>query len=186
MNRTRTFSDGLRFTRNAFLIAFAAGVLLFWNSPRPADEITVVIAVPLIIFTCLPILLAALARVLGVFLPEPAQAFGMHMDIDKLPARQPLSARLALGAIVAVLVCFLGACATLLASFTYPYFEVAWAVIPARQLSYLLFGTTALPLVAVFSFFAGMAYTGRVHDSATAAWIYLKAMHLFRHWPTYA
>lgn len=190
INRLQTFREWLIFSRNGLVFALIVGMVLFWNSPHSADQISVTIAVPLIIFNCIPFVLPGLSAGVRLLLPEsPQKALPLNtqpVELKTLSPKERISVLITIGTVVAMIVCFFAGGAIFAASFTYRYFGVAWAVTPAQHLAYLLFGVTALPLVAVLSFVAGMAYTGRVRDSATALWIYLKTIRPLTHWPTYA
>ena len=190
IDRLQTFSEWLKFTRNGLIFAFVAGLLLFWNSPHSADQISVAIAVPLIVFNCIPFVLLGVFAALSPLLPEPPQKslpFTIEaVDFKNVPRKQRAYSLIARWVVVFMIICFFGGCAVFVASVTYPYFGVPWATAPARQLSSIMFGITALPVVAVLSFVAGMAYTGKLRDSAIALWIYLKTIRPFTHWPTYA
>jgi hypothetical protein len=171
-------------------LAFGVALILFYNSPHSADEISVAIAVPLIIFNCIPFALRGLSAALSTFLPEsPQKSLPLKtgpVDFKALPREKRISVLVIAGIVIFMIICFFVGCAIFVASFTYPYFGVPWAVTPARHLSYIMFETTALPVVAVLSFVAGMAYTGKIFDSALALWIYLKTIRPLTHWPTYA
>jgi hypothetical protein len=186
LNRRQNVKEWLVFFRNGLTIAFVAAVVLFWDSPHSADEIAVTIAVPLIIFNCIPFFLQSLATLL----PQPPQnnlslAEVQLKDFKTLPGESRRNAP-AIVAIISMIICFFGSGAIFLASFTYSYFGVSWAVTPARHLSYLLFALTSLPVVAVISFVAGMVYSGKIRNSALAALVYLKALQPLSHWPTFA
>jgi hypothetical protein len=187
LDKRQTLSEWLVFFRNGLIVTFVAALVLFWNSPHSADEISVTIAVPLIIFNCIPFVLQALSP----FLPQPPQKDlplppVRAVDFRTLPAGKRRNALLVIVAIVSMIICFFGGGAIFAASFTYKYLGVSWAVTPARQLSYLMFALTSLPVVAVISFIAGMVYTGKIRNSALAALIYLKALRPLSHWPTFA
>ena len=186
LDRLQTFREWLIFFRNGLIVAFVAVLIFFWNSPHSADEISVAIAVPLIIFNCIPFVL----RGLSALLPEPPpKALTLKiepLDFKRLPRQKRNRALMTTGSVIFMIICFFAGCAIFVASFTYPYFGISWAVLPARYLSYVMFGFTALPVVAVLSFIAGMAYTGKLRDSSTALWIYLRMIRPLTHWPTYA
>jgi hypothetical protein len=186
LDRLQTFREWLKFTRNGLIVSFLVGLVLFWNSSHSADEISVAIAIPLIIFNCIPFVLHSLSALLPEPPQKPLPLKIEPVDFKNLPRHRRIRALMSAGIVIFMIICLFGGCAIFIASFTYPYFGVPWAVMPARYLSYVMFGFTALPVVAVLSFIAGMAYTGKVRDSATALWIYLRAIRPLTHWPTYA
>jgi hypothetical protein len=188
IDRLQTFREWLKFARNGAILALIISLILFWNSPHTADEISITIAVPLIIFNCIPFLLKGLFATIADLIPPSPQEplpFKPTVDLKALPRKRRISIAIIAGSVVFMIVCFFGGCAIFLASFGYPYFDVAWAVQPARHLSYVLFALTAIPVVAVLAFVAGMAYTGKILDSATALVIYLRTIRPLAHWPTY-
>jgi hypothetical protein len=184
LERLQTTREWLAFFRNGLIAAFVAAILLFWNSSHSAEQITVAIVVPLIIFNCIPFFLHALAPLL----PQPPQRNLPLPAVEPkaLPPNRRRNALLAIGIIVSMIICLFGGAAIFLASFTYDYFGIPWATNPARDLALLLVSLSILPIVAVASFIAGMVWTGKIRDSGLALWIYIKALRPLSHWPTFA
>jgi hypothetical protein len=191
IDRIQTFKEWLKFARNGAILALVMGLILFWNSPHTADEISVAIAIPLIIFNCIPFLVRGLAATIADSIPSSPQEplpFKTEptIDLNALPRQRRMQIAIIAGAVVFMIVCLFAGCAIFLASFSYSYFDVAWAVIPARRLAYIMFAITAIPVAGVLGFVAGMAYTGKILDSAIALVIYLRTIRPLAHWPTYA
>src|SRR5689334_7521112 len=72
MNRLQSLQEWTKFFRNGLIVAGAAVCLFFWNSTHSADEISVAVALPLIIFNCIPFLIRGVASILQS-LQEPSQ-----------------------------------------------------------------------------------------------------------------
>lgn len=190
MNHLQTLKEWWRFTRNGAIFGLLVALFFFWGSSHSADEIAVSIAIPLILFNCMPLILTVIARLISAILPPPRQESlpldSPPVDIKTLPAKQRVKAYLLVWTVIAMILCFFGSLALLAASYAYPTFDIAWAAHPARILSVVLFAISVVPIVATLSFVAGMSYTGKIRDSAVAIWIYLRTIHPLRHWPTTA
>ena len=182
LDRRQTPKEWLIFFRNGLIVAFVVALLLFWDSPHSADEISVSIAVPLIIFNLVPVILHSLSP----FLPQPPQRQLPAVDFVTLPPTRRRNALIALTTVVLMMIFFFGGCAIFLGSFTYPYLGVDWAIGPARHIAFWMFAISALPVVAFVSFIAGMIYSGKIRDNVTALWLYLKWIRPLSHWPTHA
>jgi len=190
MTRLTTLREWLVFTRNGTIVGFVAALLFFWGSPHSADGIAIAIALPLILFNCIPIVLLTIGALISALLPPPPQnslQFGPQpVDIESLPFKQRMKTYFIVWTVLATFLCFFAAVALLVSSFIYPSLGLSWVSAPARKLSLLLFAVSLLPIVGTLSFVAGMNYTGKLRDSAVAMWIYLKTIHPVRHWPTIA
>ncbi len=188
MDRLQTPKEWLRFVRNGAILTLVVAVVLFWNSPHTAEEISVAIAVPLIIFNCVPFILVAVLREVSALFPKaPQESLPFQpLDIKTVSSKQRMRAYALVGSLIFTMVCFFAGLAIFFASFTYAYLYIPWAVIPARHLSYLLLGVSILPFVALVSFLAGMHYSAGFRNSAVLHWIFAKAAHPGTYWPTTA
>jgi len=184
MNPLQTFSEWLRFFRNGTIVGLGLAVLLFWNSPHAADEIVVAVTVPLILFNCMPIVVSGILKIISELLPKspqeslPLQAQPMNTEAV------PFKYRLILYGIIGIMVSFCAGVAILLASFTYAFSLVPWAIQPARGLSYLLLGICTFPIIAVASFIAGTYYSAKLRNTAILHWISSRATRPLTYWPT--
>jgi hypothetical protein len=192
MGRLQTHREWLKFTRNGAIVGLVAALLFFWNSPHTAEEISVTIALPLIIFNCTPFVLTGIASVVSMWFPKvsPQKRLSFPdkppVNIKDLPLKQRLAGYAILGTLIVMLMCFFAGIAIFLATFAYPHFYVPWAVTPARHLAYLLVGVSVFPIVAVMSFLAGLRYSGKFRDSAIFYWISARTTHPLSYWPTAA
>ncbi len=180
------------FVRNGAIVAFVPTVLLFWDSPHTAQEISVAIAVPLIIFNCIPFLFAGLVKGIVVIVsiwfprnPTPELPFPTSTitSISDLPPKQQMIVRIALRVVLGMVICFFAGIAILLASLAYDSLSIPWAIAPAHYLAYLLLGISVFPIVACFSFLAGAYYAGQFRNRAGA---FARAVDPLAHWPTTA
>jgi hypothetical protein len=183
MGQLQTFNDWLKFVRNGAFVGIGAGVVLFWNSAHSADEITVTIAVPLIIFNCMPVIISGVIALIAVLRPQPQQELPLQVQPTSTRAI-PLKYRLLAYGIIAVFIGFLVALAIFLASLTYKFFEVPWAIHPARELSYILFALSSSGILFIVGFFAGVYTSHRFRTSAFSEWFFHKLSHPLALWPT--
>src|ERR1700691_180461 len=170
-SRLQTPNEWLRFARNGAIVALVASIALFWNSPHPAEEISAAIAVPLIIFNCIPIFIVGIADIISRLRPKPHQESLPFEDHRANTAALPIKYRLAGYIIITIIVGFFVGAAILLASFTYASLNIEWAVQPARYLSFFLLGASALPIIAAVSFLSGIYYQTRFRKSGVLQWL---------------
>jgi hypothetical protein len=184
MNHLYSFTDSVKFLRNGAIVAAIASILLFWNSPHQAGEIATAIVVPLVIFNCIPIFLLGILDFVSRLRPNTVQK-PLPLENQRTNTNAlPLKYRMAAYGIVGMFVGFFAGIAIFLASFTYSSFGIPWAEQPARHLSYLLLGVSALPIVVAISFFAGIYYQAKFRNSGMLQWLSVKARHPFTYWPT--
>ena len=165
MDHLYTPKEWLKFIRSGAIVALVASLLLFRDSPHTASEISVAIAVPLIIFNCMPLVLMGILKA--------------------MPRKTRLVAFGIIGILVIVIIGFFAAVSILLASFAYAALSIPWAITPARHLSYILLAISALPIIAAISFLAGI-YSRRLRDSALLRFVSVKARQPSTYWPTMA
>ena len=183
-SRLQTPSEWLRFARNGVVVALVASIAFFWNSPHPPEEIAVAIAVPLIIFNCIPIFFLGIADIISRLRSKSNQKSLPFEDQRTNTTALPGKYRLAAYAIIGIIVSFFVGIAIFLASFTYTSLDVNWAVQPARYLSFLLLGVSALPIIAASSFLSGIYYQAKFRKSGILSWLSVKVSHPFTYWPT--
>ncbi len=189
IERLLTPSEWLKFVRNGAGFALCVGAILFWRSPHPADQIVVTIAVPLIIFNCIPFVLlgmgAAVSAIAVKLFPEPQQQLPLHpQKIDTLAV--PLKYRLLAYTFIGALLVFFAGIAVLLASCTYNFFAVHWAVRPARLLAYIMLAPSLLAVIFAIGFIVGVYYSSNFRNSGSIYWVSRKATRPSTYWPTAA
>ena len=188
-NRLQTLEEWFKFVRNGAIVGLVAALLFFWNSRHTAEEISVAIALPLIIFNCIPVVLAGIANIFSRHFRKPVQQEPLPfpdkptVNIKDLPLKHRLLGYAVVGTLVVMLICFLAGIAIFLASIAYPYFGVSRAALPARHLAYLVLAISVLPIVVLASFAAGLYCSGRFRDSAIFRWISSKAARPLDYWP---
>jgi len=134
MDHLETPKEWLNFIRNGAIVALVAALLFFWASPHSAEEISVTIALPLIIFNCIPFVLMGIASAVSKWFPKasPQEPLPFRsrppVDTKDLPLKHRLVGYATLGILIVMLSSFFAGIAILLASFAYPYFDVSWAV----------------------------------------------------------
>jgi hypothetical protein len=186
-SRLTPLEDWIKFVRNGAIVASVVAILFFRHSPHNSEEITVTILIPLTIFNCIPLITVAVVETVGRFRPQVPQK---PLPFPESPPVQtgavPLKHRLMFYAFIGIIVSFGAGLAILVGSFTYPSFFVAWAVRPARHLSYVLLGISILPIVAVSSFVAGNYYQGKLRNSGSFHWLSRRVSRPISYWPTAA
>lgn len=188
LNRRKVFREWLTFIRDGAILAAVVAVVLFWHSSHSADEIAVTIAIPLIIFNCIPVLFVGVSETIKMWLPKsPQEELPLPVqpiDPRTLPPRQRLIVYAGLVILVVTIVSFFGSLAILAASFTYGYFSVSWAIAPARLIALVMLLVSIVPVVAILSFVAGIHYTGRLQMSISAVVTLLMDLHPLKYWPS--
>ncbi|MDO8431387.1 MAG: hypothetical protein Q7S58_03155 [Candidatus Binatus sp.] len=190
MDHLQTFKDWLRFVRNGAIATIVVILLFFWNSPHSAQEIAVVIALPLIIFNAFPILITGLVDIFQRFVPKTQQ---QSFPFTPTPVEKPTFTRkqriigwFIIGTLIVMVVSFCAGISILIASSCYHSLNVAWAIIPARYVSYTLIGISILPIVAIVFLYIGLRYSAWFRDNGSFPSASALIKRPINHWPTSA
>lgn len=161
----------LRFALRAIALAAVLSVIFFWNSEHSAQEIAVVVATPLIIFNCLPVLIAGVASTMFAYARENRQGelpfASPPVDIKALGFEMRFLSYVLVGGVAVTSFAFLGSFAVYFASLLYGFLDVSWATTPARHLAYELLLIGVLPTTMLLSFLAGLVLAGRSSKFST-------------------
>ncbi len=163
--------------RGTALIA-AVTAVFFWNSSHSVEDISLGIAVPLIISNCLP---AFLIWPLS-YIPQPQEG-SVAKPFSSLPARARIIVIIAGIFLGLVILGFVAGLSILLASYVYQGLGIVWAVAPARHLARSLLLVSAFPLVMSAGFVSGVYCSLRIRQSAIWDSLFSTTTKTLREWP---
>jgi len=180
MNRLKSIGEEwAKFALRGTLLIASVTLLFFWNSPHSIEDISLAIAIPLIISNCFPALLGWPFS----YIRRPEPSVAPAKPFNSLPAKTRIILIAVLAFIGIVILSFIAGLSIWLATFAYRDLGITWAITPARHLSRELLLVSVGPVLVVASFVAGVYCSLRIRRSTLWDSFFYKTTKTLREWP---